>query len=127
MAPILRLMRDALGVAPRERLLVDLGAAALCVAGLGLLGAAAFHALAEAAGPQVARIVLGMSGIALAGLLWAVGAMRARARRRRAAAARAQIADEVRRAALARTGLSGSGLAGPCAAFVLAFLMGRKH
>jgi drug/metabolite transporter (DMT)-like permease len=117
-----RLLRDAVGTAPRELILVDLACAVLCVAGAGLLGAAALHALAEAAGPQVARLSLGAVAIVLAGLVWAVGAIRARRRQRRAAEARAQLAEEARAAALTRANLSG-----PVAAFVLAFLAGRTH
>lgn len=121
MERIAQLLRDAVGSAPRERILVDLACAVLCVAGAGFLGAAAFHALADAAGVQVARLSMGVAAIALAGLVWAVGAIRVRQRNRRAAAARAQLGEEVKAAALTRANLSG-----PVAAFVLAFLAGRK-
>ena len=116
-----QLLRDAVGTAPRERVLVDLACAVLCVAGAGLLGTAAFHALAEARGPQVARLGTGAAALALAGLVWAIGAARMRRRKRRAAAARAQLTEEATAAALDRAHLSG-----PAAAFVLAFLTGRK-
>ncbi|MDZ7710852.1 MAG: hypothetical protein U5K36_12940 [Roseovarius sp.] len=121
MERITHLLRDAVGMAPRERILVDLVCAVLCVAGAGLLGAAGFHALADAAGQQVARLSMGAAAIVLAGLVWAVGAIRVRRRNRRAAAARAQLAEEAKAAALRRANLSG-----PAAAFVLAFLAGRR-
>ncbi len=116
-----RLLVAALGAAPRERILVDVACTVLCVAGLGLLGAAAFDALAEAAGAQVARVGLGTAAFALAGLVWAVGALRMRQRARRAAAARAQLVDEVRAATLGR-----APIAGPALAFAHAFFVGRK-
>lgn len=115
------LLRDAVGTAPRERILVDLACTVLCVAGAGFLGAAGFHALADAAGPQVARLSMGVATIMLAALVWAVGAIRMRRRNRRAAEARAQLAEEAKAVALRRTNLSG-----PAAAFVLAFLAGRR-
>lgn len=121
MERIAQLLRDAVGTAPRERILIDLACAVLCVAGAGFLGAAGFHALAAAAGVQVARLTMGGGAILLAALVWAIGEMRVRRRTRRASAARAQLADEAKAAALARAPLSG-----PAAAFVLAFLAGRK-
>jgi len=121
MARITRLVRDAVGAAPRERVLVDLAGVVLCVVGTVLIGAAGFHALADAAGVQVARLVTGATAFALAALVWAIGAIRARRRTRRAAAARARLAEEAGTAALAR-----SHLAGPTVAFVLAFLTERK-
>ncbi|MFO7757149.1 MAG: hypothetical protein R6V26_01505 [Roseovarius sp.] len=121
MERITRLLRDAVGTAPRERLLVDVACAVLCVAGAGLIGAAGFHALAEAAGPQVARLGIGAGAILLAGLVWGIGAIRVRRRNRRAARARAQLAEEAKAAALRRANLSA-----PVAAFILAFLAGRR-
>jgi hypothetical protein len=122
MGRISELLRDAVGTALRERVLIDLACAVLCIAGAGLLGAAAFHALADAAGVQVARLSVGASALVLAGLVWAVGAFRVRGRNRRAAAARALLVEEAKDAALSRAHLSG-----PAAAFVLAFLTGRKR
>lgn len=116
-----RLLRDAVGTAPREVILVGLACTLMCVTGAGLLGVAGFHALADAAGPQVARIGMGAAAIVLAGLVWGVGVIRARRRKRRAAEARARLAEEAKAAALTRTNLSG-----PAAAFVLAFLAGRR-
>lgn len=121
MERITQLLRDAVGTAPRERVLVDLACAVLCVVGAGLIGAAAFHALADARGPQVARLGIGAAALVLAGLVWAVGAVRVRRRNLRAAAARAQLVEEAKAAALDRAHLSG-----PAAAFVIAFLTGRK-
>ena len=115
-------MRDAVGMAPRERMLIEFAAVALCAAGLGLLGVAGFHALDRMIGAQGARVVSGVCVIALACMVWAVGAVRARRRQRRAEAARAQLAQEARKAAFSQPALTG-----PCAAFVLAFLMGRKN
>lgn len=122
MGRITELLRDAIGTAPRERILIDLACMVLCIAGAGLLGAAGFHAVAEAAGVQVARLSLGAGALVLAGLVWIVGAIRVRRRNRRAAAARALLAEEAKTAALTRAHLSG-----PAAAFVLAFLTGRKR
>lgn len=121
MERVTQLLRDAVGTAPRERVLVDLACAVLCVVGAGLIGTAAFHALAEATGPQVARLGIGAAALALAGLVWAVGAIRVHRRNRQAAAARAQLIEEAKATALDRAHLSG-----PAAAFILAFLTGRK-
>lgn len=118
---MIKLLNDAAGTAPRERVLVDLACAVLCVAGAGLIGAAAFHALAQATGPQVARLGTGAAALVLAGLVWAIGVLRDRRRKRRAAAARAHLTEEAKAVALNRAHLSG-----PAATFVLAFLTGRK-
>ncbi len=93
----------------------------MAAVGAGLIGAAAFYALADARGLQVARLGIGAAALALAGLVWAVGAVLVRRRNRRAAAARAQLTEEAKAVALDRANLSG-----PAAAFVLAFLTGRK-
>jgi len=121
MAPITRLLRDAVAAAPRERVLIDLACVVLCVVGAVLIGAAVFHVLADAAGVQAARLVTGAAAFALAGIVWAIGAIRARRRNRRAAAARARLTEEAGTAALAR-----AHLAGPAVAFAVAFLTGRK-
>lgn len=122
MERITRLIGDALGAAPRERVLIAVICAVLCVAGVALIGVAAFHALAERVGPQAARLGIGGLALALAGAVWAIGAVRARRRRLRSTAARAELAHVVTSAAQARTGL-----AGPAVAFLLAFLRGRKR
>lgn len=122
MGRIAQLLRDAVGAAPRERILIDVACAVLCIAGVLLLGAAGFYAVAEAAGVQTARLSLGAGALALAGLVWIIGEIRVRRRNRRAVAARALLAEEAKVAALSRANLSG-----PAAAFVLAFLAGRKR
>lgn len=121
MERILEQLRDAVGAAPRERMLIDLACAVLCIAGAGLIGAAAFHALADAAGAQVARLSLGAAALALGAVVWAVGMLRLRQRKRRAEAARARLAEQARTAALPR-----GGPLVPVAAFVLAFLTARR-
>jgi len=121
MERLTQILRDAVGTAPRERVVVDFVCAVLCVSGVGLIGAAAFEVLAKAAGPQVARLGTGAGALALAGLVWAIGAARARRRKHRAAAARAHLTEEAKAVALDR-----SHLVGPAAAFVFAFLAGRN-
>lgn len=119
---IANLLRDAIGAAPREQALVLVVCAVFLATGLGLLGAAAFHAVAEAAGPQAARLLLGVVALAIAGGVWAAGNARARKRRRLADAARAQITRELSAASPVRPGLAVA-----AAAFVAAFLAGRRR
>ena len=122
---IARLARDAVGVAPGERAAVIAICAVLVAVAAGLFGAAAFHALSEALGVQTARLLLGGAALRLAALGWAVGAIRAARRRRLAEAARARLALEV--GAAGASGLRSAGVGVPVAAFVAAFLAGRRR
>jgi hypothetical protein len=116
------LARDAIGAAPREQAAFLAACFLLAAVGVGLLGAAAYHALAEAAGPQAARLLLGVAALLLAGLVWAVGQARARRRHMQAVAARAALARELAAASPVRPGLAGAAVA-----FAAAFLAGRRR
>lgn len=116
------LIRDAIGTAPREQALILLVCAVLVATGGGLLGAAAFHAVAAEAGPQAARLLLGAVALAIAGAVWVAGSVRARKRRRLAEVARAQLARDLTAASPLRPGLAIA-----AATFVAAFLAGRRR
>lgn len=116
------LAREAIGAAPREQAAVMVACLVLAATGFGLLGVAAFHALAEATDPQTARLLLGGAALIVAGLVWAVGQARARRRRARAVAARAALVRDLAAASPVRPGLAGA-----AAAFVAAFLAGRRR
>lgn len=117
-----RLARDAIGAAPREQAAVLAVCAVLAATGIGLLGAAAYHALAADLGAQVARLILGALALAAAGAVWAWERSRAAHRRRRARDARAQLARDLG-AATPRSGDLGAA----AVAFVAAFLAGRRR